>query len=161
MKKVNKIFYTIKNDILIAVLILVVAAAIIALTYGCHLQYRNFIHNISQIETPIWFDPSKTDYTASGDQTDNEQAAETAPTARPTMNTGEDDANSTAAKSVETLCGRSADKRCRGRCYRKHANRRIQCLVDAGPFKDYASTKQICTQSDDDEKVRGAVLFHL
>ena len=71
MKKFKDFLYD-KNDILIAVLILVVAAAIIAWRMDVILQYpKQLIHNDSQIETPT-VDPSKTDDTASGDQTDNQ-----------------------------------------------------------------------------------------
>ena len=71
MKKFKDFLYD-KNDILIAVLILVVAAAIIAWRMDVILQYpKQLIHNDSQIETPP-VDPSKTDDTASGDQTDNQ-----------------------------------------------------------------------------------------
>ena len=63
MKKFKDFLYD-KNDILIAVLILVVAAAIIAWRMDVILQYpKQLIHNDSQIETPT-VDPSKTDDTA-------------------------------------------------------------------------------------------------
>ena len=60
MKKFKDFLYD-KNDILIAVLILVVAAAIIAWRMDVILQYpKQLIHNDSQIETPP-VDPSKTE----------------------------------------------------------------------------------------------------
>lgn len=66
MKKFKDFLYD-KNDILIAVLILVVAASIIAWRMDVILQYpKQLIHNDKQIETPT-VDPSKTDDTSKGD----------------------------------------------------------------------------------------------
>ena len=65
MKKFKDFLYD-KNDILIAVLILVVAASIIAWRMDVILQYpKQLIHNDKQIETPT-VDPSKTDDTSKG-----------------------------------------------------------------------------------------------
>ena len=134
MKKFKDFLYD-KNDILIAVLILVVAAAIIAWRMDVILQYpKQLIHNDNQIETPT-VDPSKTDDAASGDQTDNQSGSQGVETLW---------AAGTLTKDVEVdVTGNTATAA-------------IQCLVDAGLFKDYAEYKQICTQSGlDDEKVRG------
>ena len=70
MKKFKDFLYD-KNDILIAVLILVVAASIIAWRMDVILQYpKQLIHNDKQIETPT-VDPSKTDDTSKGDNKDD------------------------------------------------------------------------------------------
>lgn len=155
MKKFKDFLYD-KNDILIAVLILVVAAAIIAWRMDVILQYpKQLIHNDNQIETPP-VDPSKTDDTASGDQTDNQTGSEDSTDGATGENTGEDDANS-GSQGVETLwAAGTLTKDVEVDVTGNTATAAIQCLVDAGLFKDYAEYKQICTQSGlDDEKVRG------
>ena len=155
MKKFKDFLYD-KNDILIAVLILVVAASIIAWRMDVILQYpKQLIHNDSQIETPP-VDPSKTDDTASGDQTDNQTGSGDSTDGTTGENTGEDDANS-GSQGVETLwAAGTLTKDVEVDVTGNTATAAIQCLVDAGLFKDYAEYKQICTQSGlDDEKVRG------
>ena len=155
MKKFKDFLYD-KNDILIAVLILVVAAAIIAWRMDVILQYpKQLIHNDSQIETPT-VDPSKTDDAASGDQTDNQTGSGDSTDGATGENTGEDDANS-GSQGVETLWAAGAlTKDVEVDVTGNTATAAIQCLVDAGLFKDYAEYKQICTQSGlDDEKVKG------
>ena len=155
MKKFKDFLYD-KNDILIAVLILVVAAAIIAWRMDVILQYpKQLIHNDSQIETPT-VDPSKTDDAASGNQTDNQTGSGDSTDGTTGENTGEDDANS-GSQGVETLWAAGAlTKDVEVDVTGNTATAAIQCLVDAGLFKDYAEYKQICTQSGlDDEKVRG------
>ena len=155
MKKFKDFLYD-KNDILIAVLILVVAASIIAWRMDVILQYpKQLIHNDKQIETPT-VDPSKTDDAASGDQTDNQTGSGDSTDGATGENTGEDDANS-GSQGVETLWAAGAlTKDVEVDVTGNTATAAIQCLVDAGLFKDYAEYKQICTQSGlDDEKVRG------
>ena len=97
MKKFKDFLYD-KNDILIAVLILVVAASIIAWRMDVILQYpKQLIHNDKQIETPT-VDPSKTDDTSKGDNKDDANKDGDAATGNGsdanTGNNGADDANS-------------------------------------------------------------------
>ena len=104
MKKFKDFLYD-KNDILIAVLILVVAASIIAWRMDVILQYpKQLIHNDKQIETPT-VDPSKTDDTSKGDNKDDANKGGDAATGNKgdhtgngsdanTGNNGGDDANS-------------------------------------------------------------------
>ena len=161
MKKFKDFLYD-KNDILIAVLILVVAASIIAWRMDVILQYpKQLIHNDKQIETPT-VDPSKTDDTSKGDNKDDANKDGDAATGNGsganTGSNGGDDANSgtdtqgTAELWAAGALTRDVEVDVTGNT----ATAAIQCLVDAGLFKDYAEYKQICTQSGlDDEKVKG------
>ena len=160
MKKFKDFLYD-KNDILIAVLILVVAASIIAWRMDVILQYpKQLIHNDKQIETPT-VDPSKTDDTSKGDNKDNANKDGDAATGNGsdanTGNNGGDDANNgtdtqgTAELWAAGALTRNVEVDVTGNT----ATAAIQCLVDAGLFKDYTEYKQICTQSGlDDEKSR-------
>ena len=157
MKKFKDFLYD-KNDILIAVLILVVAASIIAWRMDVILQYpKQLIHNDKQIETPT-VDPSKTDDTSKGDTNKDGDAATGNGSDANTGNNGGDDANNgtdtqgTAELWAAGALTRDVEVDVTGNT----ATAAIQCLVDAGLFKDYAEYKQICTQSGlDDEKVKG------
>ena len=91
MKKFKDFLYD-KNDILIAVLILVVAASIIAWRMDVILQYpKQLIHNDKQIETPT-VDPSKGDNKDDANK-DGDAATGNGSDAN-TGNNGGDDANS-------------------------------------------------------------------
>lgn len=147
MKKFKDFLYD-KNDILIAVLILVVAASIIAWRMDVILQYpKQLIHNDKQIETPT-VDPSK------GDNKDDANKDGDAATG----NNGGDDANSgtDTQGTTELWAAGALTRNVEVDVTGNTATAAIQCLVDAGLFKDYAEYKQICTQSGlDDEKVKG------
>lgn len=161
MKKFKDFLYD-KNDILIAVLILVVAAAIIAWRMDVILQYpKQLIHNDNQIETPT-VDPSKTDDTSKGDNKDDANKDGDAATgngsdANTGSNGGDDANNGTDTQGTAELWAAGALTRdVEVDVTGNTATAAIQCLVDAGLFKDYAEYKQICTQSGlDDEKVKG------
>lgn len=119
MKKFKDFLYD-KNDILIAVLILVVAASIIAWRMDVILQYpKQLIHNDKQIETPT-VDPSKTDDTSKGDNKDDANKDGDAATGNGsdanTGNNGGDDANSgTDTQGTAELWGcRRIDQKRRG-----------------------------------------------
>lgn len=160
MKKFKDFLYD-KNDILIAVLILVVAAAIIAWRMDVILQYpKQLIHNDSQIETPP-VDPSKTDDTASGDQTDNQTGSGDSTDGTTGENTGEDDANS-GSQVVETLwAAGTLTKDVEVDVTGNTATAAIQCLVDAGLFKTTQSTSRSAPSPDLTMKKSEAVLSPL
>ena len=155
MKKFKDFLYD-KNDILIAVLILVVAASIIAWRMDVILQYpKQLIHNDKQIETPT-VDPSK------GDNKDDANKGGDAATGNGsdanTGNNGGDDANSgtDTQGTTELWAAGALTRNVEVDVTGNTATAAIQCLVDAGLFKDYVEYKQICTQSGlDDEKVKG------
>lgn len=155
MKKFKDFLYD-KNDILIAVLILVVAAAIIAWRMDVILQYpKQLINNDNQIETPT-VDPSKTDDTSKGDNKGDAATGNKSDNAGNSSdaNTGNNgtDMQGTAELWAAGALTRDVEVDVTGNT----ATAAIQCLVDAGLFKDYAEYKQICTKSGlDDEKVKG------
>lgn len=155
MKKFKDFLYD-KNDILIAVLILVVAASIIAWRMDVILQYpKQLIHNDKQIETPT-VDPSKGDNKDDANK-DGDAATGNGSDAN-TGNNGGDDANSgtDTQGTTELWAAGALTRNVEVDVTGNTATAAIQCLVDAGLFKDYAEYKQICTQSGlDDEKVKG------
>ena len=152
MKKFKDFLYD-KNDILIAVLILVAAAAIIAWRMDVILQYpKQLINNDNQIETPAE-DPTNTDDPAAGDNaggnTGNGNDANTA--GQTGDGTGSDTQGTTELWMAGTLT-RDVEVDVTGNT----ATAAIQCLVDAGLFKDYTEYQQICKDNGlDHEKVRG------
>ncbi len=154
MKKFKDFLYD-KNDILIAVLILVAAAAIIAWRMDVILQYpKQLINNDNQIETPV-DDPTNTDDPAAGDNADgntgNGNDANTADGSSDGNGTGSDAQGTTELWMAGTLT-RDVEVDVTGNT----ATAAIQCLVDAGLFKDYAEYQQICKDNGlDHEKVRG------
>ncbi len=159
MKKFKDFLYD-KNDILIAVLILVVAAAIIAWRMDVILQYpKQLIHNDDRIETPA-DDPKNTeDPSAGGNAGDNTTGGndtsitdgQTGDSSSDGNGTGSDAQGTTQLWMAGTLT-RDVEVDVTGNT----ATAAIQCLVDAGLFKDYAEYQQICKDTGlDDEKVRG------
>lgn len=160
MKKFKDFLYD-KNDILIAVLILVVAAAIIAWRMDVILQYpKQLISNDTTIDTPT-VDPSDPNAGTDGDNTGDGTKDDPAGTgdSNPAGNGEAPADNGTGADGQDTaelwMAGaltRDVEVDVTGNT----ATAAIQCLVDAGLFEDYAEYKTICSQSGlDDEKVSG------
>lgn len=159
MKKFKDFLYD-KNDILIAVLILVVAAAIIAWRMDVILQYpKQLINSDNQIETPAE-DPADTEDPAAGDNAgDNTAGGNDTNTTDVQTGDGSEDGNGTGSDAQGTtelwMAGtltRDVEVDVTGNT----ATAAIQCLVDAGLFKDYAEYQQICKDNGlDHEKVRG------
>ena len=143
MKKLKDFIYD-KNDVIIAVLILAVAALVISWRLNVILEYptqllgadepavENPVNNSDTADTPSDNDDKSDD----GDGQDNNQSADNAQEL-PLWQGG------VLTKDVEVeVSGNSASAA-------------IQCLIDEGLFDDYAEYQQICDENGlDHEKVK-------
>ena len=153
MKKLKDFIYD-KNDILIAVLILVVAAAIIAWRMEIILNYpKTLVSNGTTTEEPKNTDASKSD----ADKTDKNTKADESDAKDDSNTSSNTDNNSQqpAAASLWSANGTLAQDMT-VTVEGNTASAAIQCLVDKGLFEDYAEYDSLCIAAGlDDEKVKG------
>ena len=152
MNKIKDIIYN-KSDIIIAILILAIAALIIFWRLGIILEYPKQLIGTDDAST-VLTEPDttaqtennagSTDTAPEGNASGTEGETKTEETTEVTK-TAKWDGDALAADLEVTLVGTTATEA-------------VQCLVDAGVFKDYAEYDSICEEMGyDDEKMRSGV----
>lgn len=146
MEKIKDFIYD-KNDILVALLILVLAALLIMWQMDVIMDYPETI--FAQGESD---EISASNDAAKGDASDNDAADTSGDTSAGTDNA---DTTSSLWKAGALTKDVEVD------VYGNSATAAIQCLVDAGLFKDYDEYKSICDKAGmNHEKVSaGTLLF--
>lgn len=145
MNKLKDFIYD-KNDIIIAVLILVVAALIIGWRLNVILEYPKQLLNT---DTPQASDTDDGQTSQGSDKDDDSK--------------GDDDSSGGknedgGSAEVSLWQGGAITKDVEVNVTGSSASAAIQCLVDAGLFDDYAEYQSICAENGlDHEKVRAGV----
>ena len=145
MNKLKDFIYD-KNDIIIAVLILVVAALIIGWRLDVILEYPKQLLNTDNPPA------------ANSDDGQASQGSDKDDDSKGNDDSSEDGKGDSNGGDIEVSLwqGGAITKDIEVNVTGNSASAAIQCLVDAGLFDDYAEYQSICTENGlDHEKVRG------
>lgn len=151
MEKIKDFIYD-KNDILVALLILVLAALLIMWQMDVIMDYPETIFAQGENDEISAGDDAAKGDASDKDDSDNDAADTSGDTSAGTDNT---DTTSSLWKAGALTKDVEVD------VYGNSATAAIQCLVDAGLFKDYDEYKSICDKAGmNHEKVSaGTLLF--
>lgn len=149
MNKIKDIIYN-KSDILVALLILAIAAAVIFWRLNIILEYPKELLSGGDgngvITTMTDADDSDTETDANtATKTDSEQGEH---------NSGQSETEEPEAPAELWVDGKLT-RDVKVDVHGSYASAAVQCLVDAGLFDDYADYKNVCDKAGyDDEKVK-------